>query len=164
MLKHFNIFFYPLDKTQTGGLKFASEDQNQDKWNDFVSNYIIKCENPSSVAKNLTWLGSIREPNMTLQQINKVKKLLDIFHLEENPEQYEEIPIKSVDDILDTNQIATTNGIWTKIEDDSDYAFGQSDYKIGTNAKEDAPTWLNEVDEDIIALDWHFLMQKFKQF
>ena len=98
-------YCFTLDKTQTGGLKFASEDQNQDKWNDFVSNYIMKCENASCVAKNLNWLGCIREPNMTSQQINKVKKLLDIFHLEENPEQYEEIPIKSVDDILDTNQI-----------------------------------------------------------
>ena len=42
----------------------------------------------------------------------------------------------------------------------------QSDLKIGdlVNTKEgDSPKWLDEVDDDIISLDWHHLMQKFKK-
>ena len=57
-------------------LKFTPEDQNQDKWNEFVSDYILKCNNPNSVSKNLNWLSNIREPAMTSQQINRIKKLL----------------------------------------------------------------------------------------
>ena len=57
-------------------LKFTPEDQNQDKWNEFVSDYILKCNNPNSVSKNLNWLSNIRDPAMTSQQINRIKKLL----------------------------------------------------------------------------------------
>jgi len=159
------------EKSNSGMLKFTPEDQNQDKWNEFVSDYILKCNNPNSVSKNLNWLSNIREPAMTSQQINRIKKLLDIFHLEENlDEESEEVSIKSVDDILDDKNSLTdspTNGsIWTKVQDDLENVFGESDLKIGdlVNDKEgDSPKWLDEVDDDIVSLDWHHLMQKFKK-
>jgi len=153
-----------VDKSNAGMLKFAPEDQNQDKWNEFVSNYILKCEDASCVAKNLNWLSCIREPNMTSQQINKIKKLLNIFHLEVNEEENsEELQIKNVDDILNPNQISSVNnGIWTKVQDDFDTEFGYSDFKVIGSAKEDAPKWLYQVEDDVKTLDWHFLMQKLK--
>ena len=97
--------------------------------------------------------------------------ILDIFHLEENlDEESEEVSIKSVDDILDDKNSLTdspTNGsIWTKVQDDLENVFGESDLKIGdlVNDKEgDSPKWLDEVDDDIVSLDWHHLMQKFKK-
>ena len=97
--------------------------------------------------------------------------ILDIFHLEENlDEESEEVSIKSVDDILDDKNSLTaapTNGsIWTKVQDDLENVFGESDLKIGDlgNDKEgDSPKWLDEVDDDIVSLDWHHLMQKFKK-
>ena len=97
--------------------------------------------------------------------------ILDIFHLEENlDEESEEVSIKSVDDILDDKNSLTdspTNGsIWTKVQDDLENVFGESDLKIGdlVNDKEgDFPKWLDEVDDDIVSLDWHHLMQKFKK-
>ena len=70
-----NTSFF-LEKSNSGMLKFTPEDQNQDKWNEFVSDYILKCDNPNCVAKNLNWLSNIREPAMTSQQINRIKKLL----------------------------------------------------------------------------------------
>jgi len=153
-----------VDKSNNSMLKFAPEDQNQDKWNEFVSNYILKCEDASCVAKNLNWLSNIREPNMTSQQINKIKKLLNIFHLEVDLEENsEELPIKNMDDILNHNQIlSVTNGIWTKVQDDFESEFSHSDFKIVGSAKEDAPNWLYEVEDDVKTLDWHFLMQKLK--
>ena len=51
-----------VDKSNTSMLKFSPEDQDQDKWNEFVSSYILKCEDASCVAKNLNWLSNIREP------------------------------------------------------------------------------------------------------
>ena len=101
-----------------------------------------------------------------------VPSILDIFHLEENnlDEESEEVSIKSVDDILDDKNSLTdspTNGsIWTKVQDDLENVFGESDLKIGdlVNDKEgDSPKWLDEVDDDIVSLDWHHLMQKFKK-
>ena len=100
-----------------------------------------------------------------------VPSILDIFHLEENlDEESEEVSIKSVDDILDDKNSLTdspTNGsIWTKVQDDLENVFGESDLKIGDlgNDKEgDSPKWLDEVDDDIVSLDWHHLMQKFKK-
>ena len=98
-----------------------------------------------------------------------VPSILDIFHLEENPdEESEEVSIKSVDDILDDkNSLTPTKGsIWTKVQDDLENVFGESDLKIGdlVNDKEgDSPKWLDEVDDDIVSLDWHHLMQKFKK-
>ena len=101
-----------------------------------------------------------------------VPSILDIFHLEENnlDEESEEVSIKSVDDILDDKNSLTdspTNGsIWTKVQDDLENVFGESDLKIGDlgNDKEgDYPKWLDEVDDDIVSLDWHHLMQKFKK-
>ena len=98
--------------------------------------------------------------------------ILDIFHLEENnlDEESEEVSIKSVDDILDDKNSLTdspTNGsIWTKVQDDLENVFGESDLKIGdlVNDKEgDSPKWLDEVDGDIVSLDWQHLMQKFKK-
>ena len=47
-------FFFP-EKSNSGMLKFTPEDQNQDKWNEFVSDYILKCDRPNCVAKNLNW-------------------------------------------------------------------------------------------------------------
>ena len=45
---------------------------------------------------------------MTSQQINRIKKILDIFHLEENlDEELEEVSIKSVEDILDDKNSLT---------------------------------------------------------
>ena len=101
---------------------------------------------------------------MTSQQINKIKKLLNIFHLEVDlDETSEELPIKNMDDILNHNQISSvTNGIWTKVQDDFDSEFSHSDFKIVGSTKEDAPNWLYEVEDDVKTLDWHFLMQKFK--
>ena len=101
-----------------------------------------------------------------------VPSILDIFHLEENnlDEESEEVSIKSVDDILDDKNSLTdsptNDSIWTKVQDDLENVFGESDLKIGdlVNAKEgDSPKWLDEVDDDIVLLDWHHLMQKFKK-
>ena len=108
---------------------------------------------------------------MTSQQINRIKKILDIFHLEENlDEELEEVSIKSVEDILDDkNSLTVTpaNGsIWTKVQDDLENVFGESDLEIGDlgNDKEgDSPKWLDEVDDDIVLLDWHSIMKKFKK-
>ena len=152
------------EKLNSGMLKFSSEDQNQDKWNEFVSNYILKCENSNNVAKNLNHLSNIREPSMTSQQKNKIIKILDIFHSEDNPEDIgEDEPIKNIDDIFDQNQIMSTDSIWTKVSDDMEDVFGLSDSKVDINTEKDSPKWLDDIDDEIVSLDWHFLMQKFKK-
>ena len=71
-----------------------------------------------------------------------------------------------MDDKNSLTDSPTNGSIWTKVQDDLENVFGESDLKIGdlVNDKEGySPKWLDEVDDDIVSLDWHHLMQKFKK-
>ena len=140
---------YQISKKSNGLIKISAEDQNQEKWNEFIENYILS-GNPS-MCQNLNLLSNIRDPPLTSEQMNKLKKIHQIYH--ENVSISEnQIEIKSVDDISPENSI----GIWKRLAHD-DIIFGQSDIDFNFKDESKIPEWLDDCDEDVVSLDWYYL-------
>lgn len=142
-------------------LKIANKDEQQDKWNDFVQDRIIKRK---LKIHDLEVLGKIHEPVLSKNQIDKLRNLLNTFqtHDQNGHESIEDATdVKTVQDLCPKEPYPTS--IWSKTVQEPD--FGHLNLDISSLHSEDskAISWLeqdNEYDDPVYLITWHDLMLK----
>ncbi len=142
-----------MNQSTNGLLKISSSDQNRDKINEFVTQSILSCN--ENLSLHLDKLGQIHDPPLTKSQLSKIEKLTHIVHGDVSATDTEH-EIKTVDDL---NVNSSSCSIWSKVRFD-DVCLGQGNLVFSSEgAKVDAPEWLNEPPENVIAIDWACLLQ-----
>lgn len=146
----------PNDKSKM--LKIAPKDHQQDKWNHYVENSIIK---KRLKIQDMELLGKIRDPVLSKNQVNQLKNLLNAFQTCDQDNDKVDETIKTVEDLNAKGTSSTS--IWNQAVQDPD--FGHLNLDISSLHAQDTKSidWLEqdkEYDDEIYVIQWHDLMLK----